>query len=637
MLRTLLPVIVFFAAAGAAFAAPPANDNCADAQTLIHGVSCTAVNGNTREATRSIDANCVGDPEDDVWYKFIATSPVAEITVEGSDEFDAVVELLSACEGTTLLCKDGSVEGEIEFLKHTALVVGETYYIRVYDYYDVPPLTTGFTICVKTSVPPANDHCADALTLDVSGTCTPILGTTLNATASGSVGCVGDANDDVYYKFIANSNRAEITVDGDSDFDAVVQLLSSCGGTTLACVDRSTNGGIEVITSNNLTIGQTYYIRVFHYNSADPVTPGFTICVKTAPANDNCANAIALVPSQVFNSPDYSTSGATQSLEGCQGTANDDVWFSFEATATKAYIKTVPATGFDPVIEAFSSCGGTSIVCKDDEPVNKSEIAELTNLVIGETYYFRIYDFTNDNTNINETFQVSVLNEKPLPDNHTCDHAVALPVSLTGTCGGEAFYSLNATADMDVCEAGGNASDDVWFKFTAPSSGVMVEAEGSEYYDVVLQVLDGCTGSSLICADEMIYSGAEVAHVQGLTAGQTYYVRVYEYSEGNPVGEQFTVCITNAAITNVPDQDLSDFAFSVNPNPASDKIIFKAATSQPGIVTIFSIEGVALLSYDLQNPSAGLSADISSLERGMYIVKFENELGFTTQKLMKSE
>ncbi len=170
-----------------------------------------------------------------------------------------------------------------------------------------PPLTasTGYTVYVRQNcsgggngfsawsaaanfttlgTPPANDDCSGAISLPIPTTCTPVAGTSLNGTQSLSSilcdGFNGTSNDDVWYSFVANNTIATIVVDGDGTFDAVVDLRSgACNGTNIACADLTSGGAVETINATGLTIGNTYYIRVYDYGTGTGGT--FTICVST--------------------------------------------------------------------------------------------------------------------------------------------------------------------------------------------------------------------------------------------------------------------------------------------------------------------------------------------------------------------
>ncbi|MDY0143277.1 MAG: GEVED domain-containing protein, partial [Bacteroidales bacterium] len=135
---------------------PPVNDDCAGAVSLtVFTETCGgATTGTVLGATNSGYSSCVGTANNDVWYKFVATSaPFHDITVIGSSDFDAVLDLRTgpSCPGTNLICIDNNGRGGTEILSANNLVSGQTYYVRVYDYYSSLPSTTNFTICITSS------------------------------------------------------------------------------------------------------------------------------------------------------------------------------------------------------------------------------------------------------------------------------------------------------------------------------------------------------------------------------------------------------------------------------------------------------------------------------------------------------
>lgn len=132
----------------------------------------------------------------------------------------------------------------------------------------------------------ANDECAGAISLTVHPTETCAAAT--NGTSTGgteslpAITCAsfeGNADDDVWYSFVATDTSHIITVDGASNMDAVIDLREgACNGTNIACADATDNDGIEVLTATGLTINSTYYIRIYDYDSGGG---DFTICVTT--------------------------------------------------------------------------------------------------------------------------------------------------------------------------------------------------------------------------------------------------------------------------------------------------------------------------------------------------------------------
>ncbi len=126
-----------------------------------------------------------------------------------------------------------------------------------------------------------------------------------------------------------------------------------------------------------------------------------------APANDDCANAIALTAGVVF--ADYAltttslgaTSNVSDPLPSCGAfgfdTNGKDVWYSVVVPeAGTITIETQGNTGLtDTAIEAYSgTCGNlVSILCDDDLGVDNFSLLELTGLTAGETILIRAWGY----------------------------------------------------------------------------------------------------------------------------------------------------------------------------------------------------------------------------------------------------
>ncbi|MBL7778091.1 MAG: fibronectin type III domain-containing protein, partial [Chitinophagales bacterium] len=133
-------------------AVPPANDDCSGAIALTPcaaPVQAIGLSGATESLTAPFD--CGGNANDDVWYSFVANSATMYITVQCFGGYDAVVEgrVGPGCNGTYLGCVDNTLDDEFEDVVLTGATIGETYYIRVYDWYSATlPPTAGFNITV---------------------------------------------------------------------------------------------------------------------------------------------------------------------------------------------------------------------------------------------------------------------------------------------------------------------------------------------------------------------------------------------------------------------------------------------------------------------------------------------------------
>ncbi|MBK8228936.1 MAG: hypothetical protein IPK70_17395 [Flavobacteriales bacterium] len=226
---------------------------------------------------------------------------------------------------------------------------------------------------------PANDDCAGAIELIPGATCTPVAGDVVSAQSiPGTVLCDGfnaTPDDDVWYKFTATATAHLIRVQSSASFDAVIQLLvGACNGTPIDCQDIVGANSLEVLAAGGLTIGTEYLVRVFSYGATIPATTTFTICITegVVPANDDCANAIELIPNPTCNPVSGTTENATASISGlvnCSGflaNPNDDVWYRFVATSTTHTLNVTPSAGFDPVVQlrdGSAGCNGAPIIC----------------------------------------------------------------------------------------------------------------------------------------------------------------------------------------------------------------------------------------------------------------------------------
>jgi len=143
-------------------ACPPDNDNPCDAivATVNTDSSCDILNAGTIiEATPSgvPDGNCAGDPDDDVWFQFVAENEVQLISIinvtGGTFNIDhGLYE--GACDGLTELYCSGDTASVTP-----QLVVGNTYYIRVFSGGSTSETST-FDLCIKDA--PTNIICENA-------------------------------------------------------------------------------------------------------------------------------------------------------------------------------------------------------------------------------------------------------------------------------------------------------------------------------------------------------------------------------------------------------------------------------------------------------------------------------------------
>ncbi len=429
--------------------------------------------------------------------------------------------------------------------------------------------TAILTVGVSTLFGQSNTPCngGGAPTLAVNSTCVFTASTTVGATQQttnanfGTPSC-GSMGEDVWYQFTAPaSGNVTITTQAGSITDGVMALYNdgcSVAYSELDCSD-DVNGFMPEITNTTLTPGATYYIRFWDYGGG---TGTFDICIQenaaaSAPANDDCANAIGLTVNPDLNCG-TTTSGSIENATGspdptsetCFGTADDDVWYSFVATSTAHTVSLINVAGsttdlYHSVYEEGAGCPGlgAEIVCSDPD------LSTLTGLTIGNTYFVRVYTWTATGGQTT-TFDICVGTQPPppaAPANDDCGNAIALTVNSDLNCGtvtSGTIESSTASPDPTNESCFGTADDDVWYTFVATSTDhtvSLINTAGSttDMYHSVYEEGPGCPG----LGTEIICNDADLSTLTGLTVGNTYYVRVYTWTSTGGQTSTFDICV----------------------------------------------------------------------------------------------
>ncbi len=253
--------------------APPPNDNCASATSLVVGAAC--VTGTTREATvqagEVFDCNSAYPIDQSVWYRFTATSANMYVTVNltatSGCYLGSAIYSGSCIPTTAVACEDIAGGPLMNIHSMTTLVVGNTYFIQVV--YSTTTAGCGggspssrgadFCIAVNNSVNcntcsnPCGPVCGFAAVptvAQVTSTCPQyVLHPPLNAGQSGTY-C---------YTFIASNSTVSL---------GMIANTSGCtSGTvfgvtwtlqTSACGAVLQSGTLANTTMTGLSIGQTY-------------------------------------------------------------------------------------------------------------------------------------------------------------------------------------------------------------------------------------------------------------------------------------------------------------------------------------------------------------------------------------------
>ncbi|MCX6296214.1 MAG: PKD domain-containing protein, partial [Bacteroidetes bacterium] len=403
------------------------NTPCA-ATALATNATCIVTNGTTVGATYASDAanggapTCASPGAPDVWYSIVApASGSITLTMSGGGITDGGMALYNGPCGapTQIACSDDAI-GLMPQIVQSGLTPGATYYVRVWSYFSG---TGTFGICDVANPapppPPANDNPCAATVLTPGVACTYTSGTTSGATQT-LAGCVGTADDDVWYSFVAAGTSQVITVAASASFDPVVEIFSgTCGGlTAMSCNDFAyLSGSTGGSTIAGLTIGQTYWVRIYDYFSGVPATTTFNICITTPVVvppgpGDDCSQAIPFCTGTTYTFPNNTgiASLGSGGTYGCLFSTPNPVWYFMQAaTAGNLSIginqgTTAGAGNLDvdyclwgPFTSQAAGCAGISAanILSCSYSAAATETANIPNAIVGQFYILLLTNFSN--------------------------------------------------------------------------------------------------------------------------------------------------------------------------------------------------------------------------------------------------
>ena len=273
-----------------AFTTKPSNDDCSTAIAIPVNPTpemVQTVTGSTLGGTPSAEiSTCSGNPNDDVWFSFVATN--SSHIIELNNIIDATTSIRFAvyngtdCASLTqIFCNaTNSTLGVL-----SSLIVGEVYKIRVYTNIINLNLSVKFDIGIKTPLPITNDECSGAIPLNINPglECIQTMsGSIIGATASANPsGCSGSEDDDVWFSFVATKTRHYISltdiVGTATDLNSSVYLGDDCGNLTF--ISCNTN---DHSVMYGLVPGTMYKIRVWSASSSAQDVQ-FNICIGNIP------------------------------------------------------------------------------------------------------------------------------------------------------------------------------------------------------------------------------------------------------------------------------------------------------------------------------------------------------------------
>lgn len=264
---------------------PATNDLCANAIPI----NCNStITGSTVGATTAgaLTTSCgTTSGSGGLWYSFTGNGDLVNFSLCNSS-FDTKIQVVTGSCGN-FVCVNGNddscgSQSQIQIQS----IQNEQYYIYVYGYGTAQGEFILATTCSTPPPPPTNDEYQNAISIPVSTTnnCPQTTSaSTLGATPSlDQNACTGTANDDVWYQFTATGENVMITYSninffGITNSTALITSAYELSNNQLSPI--ACNNTNEYILSN-LTIGNTYKLRIYTSQSSTNVFAMFSICIK---------------------------------------------------------------------------------------------------------------------------------------------------------------------------------------------------------------------------------------------------------------------------------------------------------------------------------------------------------------------
>lgn len=332
--------------------------------------------------------------------------------------------------------------------------------------------------------------------------------------------CSPKANDDVWYKFNAESNQYIL---GAYNFYVptnalMVELWKGEANEPLACTSLTTINPFL----DNLAKGQTYYLRIYNTDSLNKLSEVQLGFAKRVPlAYEDCAKAKEVIISDEDVYVTDKLVSDTNALSPCLKRPVHSLWLVFTA---QHYRYDFAAYGFR--FHLFESCSSDPFVCEEQSPGNNTIWERRYNLTKGKKYYIQLLiPAGNALSYYNIRIQPVKLSAGYVV-NDTCNGALQLK-------GGDTYQftnlpqSYHCGQEFSSCNVPNTV--DTWYKFKAESSthsiAINPTVSGLPVYG--FEVFDGClTRQSLGC-----FMTSE-AVVKNLVVGKEYLIKANDSFTG---------------------------------------------------------------------------------------------------------
>lgn len=617
------------------------NDNCSEAIPLNVGTDFTSVAATFNNSGATTDGelpSCDPNAVNNVWFTAVVPQS-GNLTIEthttSSSAFDdSVLTVYSGtCDALTQVdCNDESYSNEnsLSKIQLTGQTPGAILYISVWKY-DSEISDGDFQISAYDPLPPSNDNCSEAKSLNV-GTDFATGAITVDNTGATTDGptpsCAPEATSNIWF-------TAVVPQSGNLKISTLSTTNSSLYGITLTAYngtcDSLTEIDCDTSTNSILLIGQTpgsvIYISAskedsytedgeFQISAYDPIPP----------VNDDCSQAQPLTVGTNFDSGAITTHNFDATSDGippsCNSYAINNIWFTAVIPQSgQLKIKTQNTSGYyfdSPTISAYTgTCDSlVEIGCSTD---NDQSIL-LTGQTPGTTIYISVWKKDQDSEDTE--FQISAYDPVP-PSNDNCSGAQLLTVGTDFDSGSIISTNVDASTDGTLPSCNSEEKDNVWFKVIVPTSGNLkietINLPNSPFYNPLITVYNGDCNSlnEIECVHDLYPSISLTSQIPGTTL----YISVWKHNPYSHNGE-FLISAYDDSILSTHEISKNKKELTAFPNPFHDMLTISDISE---VNSIFITDTSGRKIKTIEKPSSSLY--LGDLKEGLYLVTLKMKDG----------
>jgi hypothetical protein len=318
------------------------------------------------------------------------------------------------------------------------------------------------------------------------------------------------------------------------------QLFESCSTNVVTAQSNHTN---SLIQGHDLTVGKTYYFRIFSKDLYKTTSGNRSISItQSSPNNyDECNEAASLMYNEKKSLPFKAcTPSFPLRLPNWDYAFYNDIWTSFVADSSCSKIHLDLSMGATIYVSLFESCDSLSpkTTLIRDNIENELTFCELQK---GKKYLLSI---GKEHIPI-DTSSVSVTVENITLKNGRCQNAIDITQSYVEGNFDDAEYEEDPTMPNLVNKT------DLWYKIIPTSKSIVssVYSKGNE--NLVLELYDGCgiDANKILMSDSKYENNSPYSEYIGknnFVLGKEYFLRVSPYLDvSRLINKSFVITSTN--------------------------------------------------------------------------------------------